>query len=244
LRVRPALREISEAMETANDFRDTPRGTLRINAALGAARRIFAPIVLPFLARHPDMHVDIVTDGRLVDIVAAGFDAGIRSADMVPRDMVAVPCSPPYRFLVVGSPAYFEKHPRPRSPADLHKHECIRRRMPSGTPLRWELKKKGEAVEVDVHGALTLDADELMIDAALRGLGLAWVVEWSVEQKLADGSLVSVLTDWAPSYPGLCLYYPPHQNTSAGLRAFVATLRTQTKRGATLAPKRGTHGRA
>jgi DNA-binding transcriptional LysR family regulator len=224
-RIRPAIREISEAMETVNAFRAKPAGTLRINTGLAAAERIFEPVVLPFLERYPDMRVDIVTEGRLVDIVASGFDAGIRQADTVPRDMVAVPCSPPIRFVVVGSPDYLARHGRPRSPADLAAHECIRRRMPSGIPMRWELEKNGEPVELDVRGALTLDATELMIKAALNGVGLAWVNEWNVETLLAEKRLVRVLDDWCPAWGGLCLYYPPHRHVSAGLRAFVELLR-------------------
>jgi DNA-binding transcriptional LysR family regulator len=224
--VRPALRQIADAIDTVNDFRDKPAGTLRINTSAAAARHIFEPLVLPFVARYPDMKVDIVTEGRLVDIVASGFDAGIRLKESVPQDMVAVPCSGPLRFRVVGAPAYFKRRPRPRSPADLSAaHVCIRRRMPSGDLLRWEFEKNAEAVTVDVPGALTLDADELMVAAALRGVGLAWVNEWSVVDLLAKGKLLSVLDDWSPRFPGLCLYYPPHRHVSAGLRAFVAMLR-------------------
>src|SRR5262245_40565680 len=220
-RVRPALREIGDAMETINDFRDTPRGTLRINASELAALRIFEPLILPFVERYPDMSVDLVTERRLVDIVASGFDAGLRFADTVPQEMVAVPCGPPVRLLVVGAPAYFNDHPRPRSPADLHSHRCIMRRMPSGTLLAWEFNKGAESITVDVHGSLTLDSDALMLPAVLRGFGLAWMFEWSVEHFLRDRRLVSVLDDWSPPFPGLCLYYPSNRHMSAGLRAFI-----------------------
>ena len=224
-RVGPALREIGDAIEKVNDFRDTPSGTLRINTAQAAARRIFEPVVLPFLQRYPDMRVDLVTEGRLVDIVASGFDGGIRLAEAVPRDMVAVPCSPPMRFVVVGAPSYLERRPPPRSPADLPAHECIRRRLPGGALIPWELEKGARSLAVDVHGALTLDADELMVAAALAGVGLAWINEWSVERHLADRRLVRILDDWSAPFPGLCLYYPPHRHMTAGLRAFVDLIR-------------------
>ncbi len=224
-RVRPALGQIADAIEGVNDYRVTPTGTLRINASLPGAERIFEPVVLPFLDRYPDMRVDLVTEGRLVDIVAEGFDAGIRAEEVVPRDMVAVPCSPPIRFVVVGSPDYFERHGRPRTPADLHRHACIRKRMPSGALLPWEFEKGARAISVDVNGALTLDANELAIATALSGRALAWLHEWSVERLIAERRLVTVLDDWSPSSSGLCLYYPPHRHASAGLRAFVAMLR-------------------
>src|SRR5258705_3348915 len=234
--VRPALGEIAGAMETVNEFRDTPAGTIRINTSLPAARVVLEPLVLPVLAAYPDITIDLVTQGRLRDIIARGFDAGIRTADLVPRDMVAVPCSPPLRFLVVGTPAYLARHGTPRTPADLHDHVCIRRRMPSGTPLRWELAKGARALEVDVPGTLVLDADELVVLAALRGVGLAWANDWILAPHLAAGRLVTVLDDWSPASPGICLYYPAHQR-SAALRAFVDFVRARSP--ASAAPPRG-----
>ncbi|HEX4335213.1 MAG TPA: LysR family transcriptional regulator, partial [Polyangiaceae bacterium] len=224
-RVRPALREIEDAIDTVNDFRETPRGVLRINTAASAAQRLLDPVVLPFLARYPEMSVEIVTDGRLVDIVAGGYDAGIRLAATVPRDMVAVPCSAPMRLIVVGAPAYFAKRPRPRVPADLHEHECIRRRMPSGARLPWEFEKGREVVNIEVQGRLRLDAEELVVHAVLRGVGLAWINQWRVAEEIAAGRLESVLDDWCAPFPGLCLYYPPHRHVSVGLRAFIAMIR-------------------
>jgi DNA-binding transcriptional LysR family regulator len=220
-RAQPALQQIADAMDTANEFRGTPRGTLRINAAASAAGRIFEPLVVPFLARHPEMHVEIVADNRLVDIVAGGFDAGIRLKEAVPRDMVAVPIGPPMRFLVVGSPAYFAKHQRPRTPADLLNHRCIRRRRASGVMLPWELEKGGKVIEVDVQGRLTLDDEQLVLAAVLGGLGLAWMSSWTVEPLIKQKRLRAVLEDWSEPFPGICLYYPPHRHMSAGLRAFI-----------------------
>src|SRR4051794_10938546 len=165
-KVRPALREIAEAIDATNVFRDSPAGTLRLNMSEGAARQILTPIVLEFMRRYPQMQVDLVTQGRLVDIVAEGFDAGIRLAEAVPQDMIAIPCGPEQRYAVVGSPAYFNSRTRPITPGDLVAHECIRGRLPSGAMLKWEFEKRGEQMMVDVKGPLTLDHYELWIEAA------------------------------------------------------------------------------
>jgi DNA-binding transcriptional LysR family regulator len=228
-RVSPALREIAGAMEDVNAFRDTPTGTLRINFKERAGHLILRPVVAKYLRRYPDMQVELTVEGRPIDIVAEGFDAGIRLAESVPQDMVAVPCGPDSRFIVVGAPAYFERRPVPRSPADLLAHDCIRRRMPGGKLYRWEFEKRGEEMALDVPGRLTLDNDGLMIEAALEGLGLAFVSDWWVADYLAKGSLQAVLEDWTPPFPGLCLYYPRHRHVTAGLRAFVELIREQRK---------------
>src|SRR5882757_805173 len=231
-RVSPALREIEGAIEDVNAFRDTPTGTLRINAKERGGHQILRPIVARFLRRHPDMQVELIMEGRQIDIVAAGFDAGIRLAEAVPQDLVAVPCGPDSRFLVVGAPAYFEQAPVPRSPADLMSHQCIRRRMPGGSLYRWEFERRGEEIVVDVPGRLTLDNDGLMVEAALEGLGLAFVSDFWVTEHLAAGSLVAVLEDWTPPFPGLRLYYPRHRHITAGLRAFIDLLHEENRSGA------------
>lgn len=223
-RVQPALREIEGAIEDVNNFRDTPTGTLRLNTSEAAASHIFQPIVLEFLARYPDMRVDLVTEGRFVDIVAEGYDAGIRLAESVPQDMIAVACSAPLSFAVVGSPAYFRHRAPPRTPADLRDHICIRSRLPSGTLFHWEFEKKGRKIAIDVDGPLTLDSHLLMLQAAVAGAGLTWTSEWSVQPHIDAGRLVRVLKDWTPSYPGLRLFYPSRRHLSAGLRAFIALI--------------------
>jgi DNA-binding transcriptional LysR family regulator len=228
-RVSPALREIEGAMEEVNEFRDTPTGTLRINTKERAAHQILRPVVAKYLRRYPDMQVELVMEGRTIDIVAEGFDAGIRLAESVPQDMIAVPCGPDSRFIVVGSPAYFRTMPVPRSPSDLLAHQCIRRRMPGGKLYRWEFEKRGEEVALEVPGRLTLDSDSLMVEAALEGLGLAFVSEFWVTDHLGTGALRAVLEDWTPAFPGLCLYYPGHRHMTAGLRAFVDLIKQETK---------------
>ena len=223
--VAPAVSEIREAMEAVNRHRDTPAGTLRINTSVGAARMILTPLVLEYLRLYPDMRVDLVTEGRLIDIVVEGYDAGIRIAEAVPRDMIAVPIGGPVRSIVVGSPAYFAGRSRPQAPGELLQHECIRARMASGRIYRWEFERRGETLEVDVPGALTLDETTLMHEAVLAGVGLGYLSEWTVAVDVAAGRLVQVLDDWTPAYPGLCLYYPGRRNVPAGLRAFIDLIR-------------------
>src|ERR1700723_995368 len=186
-RVSPALAEIAGAIEDVNEFRDTPAGTLRINLKERAAHQILRPVIANFLRRYPDMNVELTLEGRTIDIVAEGFDAGIRLAESVPQDMVAIPCGPDSRFLVVGAPAYFDRASVPRSPADLLTHECIRRRMPGGKLYRWEFEKRGEEIALDVPGRLTLDNDSLMVEAAIDGLGVAFVSDFWVTDQLAGG---------------------------------------------------------
>ncbi|MFT3767609.1 MAG: LysR family transcriptional regulator [Minicystis sp.] len=228
-RVRPALREIADAGAAVDRFQDTPRGTLRINASAGAARLVLMPLVLEFVRRHPEMNVDLVCDDRMVDIVAEGFDAGVRAADTVPQDMVAVRCSPDIRYVVVGSKRYFARRPRPVVPADLLAHECVRLRLASGTVVRWEFERRGEQVTLDVRGRLILGDSDATVQAALAGAGLAHVADWSVNPLIASGRLIRVLDDWTPFWPGLCLYYPGHRHVPAGLRAFAALVRERTR---------------
>ncbi|MDR6290450.1 MULTISPECIES: LysR family transcriptional regulator [Inquilinus] len=223
--VAPALSDIRGAMEAVNRHRDTPAGTLRLNTSAGAARRILTPIILEYLRRYPEMKVDLVTEGRLIDIVVDGFDAGIRMAETVPGDMIAVPVGGALRFAVVAAPAYFADRPRPQTPGDLMAHRCIRARMPSGVIYRWEFERRGEALALDVPGPIILDEPTLMIEAALAGLGVAYLSEWSVLADIAAGRLVRVLEDWTPSFAGLALYYPGRRHVPAGLRAFIDLVR-------------------
>jgi DNA-binding transcriptional LysR family regulator len=227
-RVAPALTEIMDAVDAINDLRDTPTGLLRINTSVGAARQIMQPIIFEYLRRHPQMKVDLVTEGRLIDIVLDGFDAGIRLRESVPQDMIAIPFGPDQRYAVVASPEYFRHNPVPETPADIARHHCIRSRLPSGTIYRWEFARCGEEAAIDVQGPLTLDEPSLIIEAACSGLGLAYVAEWNVAEALAAGRLVRVLEDWTPPFPGLCLYYPGRRHVPAGLRAMVNLIREQT----------------
>jgi len=219
------MREIADAMDEVNEQRSTPAGLIRINASEGAGEQILAPIVTEFLRRYGDVQLEIVTEAGLVDIVADGFDAGVRLAEMVPRDMISIPIGKTQRHVVVGAPSYFAGRPQPQSPVDLKEHVCIRYRLRSGSIYRWEFEKRGQVLSVDITGPLTLDSDRLILRAALEGAGLAYVSEWSAGEALAEGRLVQVLSDWTPPYPGLCLYYPSHRHIAAAMRAFTDMLR-------------------
>lgn len=224
-KVAPALSDIQAAMETVNSHRDTPRGTLRINSSISGARQVLVPVVLEYLDRYPDMQVELIADKRLIDIVVEGFDAGIRPAESIPRDMIAIPLGATLTFAVVGSPAYFARHPRPVVPGDLAAHRGIRARMPNGSVFRWEFERDGETLDIDVPGPLILNEADLMLEAALAGAGLTYLPEWVVADAVAGGRLVRVLADWTPPLPGLCLYYPGRRHLPAGLRAFIDLIR-------------------
>lgn len=226
--VAPALGVIRESMEAVNRHRTSPAGLLRLNISAGAARQILSPIIFEYLHRYPEMAVDIVTEGRLVDIVKDGFDAGVRLAESVPGDMIAVPLGPEQRLIVVGSPAYLKGRVPPQTPHDLRTHDCIRTRLPSGGIYRWEFERRGEKVVVDVSGRVTLDEADLMHEAALAGLGLAYLSEWWAATDVAAGRLVQVLADWTPSFPGLCLYYPGRRHVPSGLRTLIDLIRELT----------------
>ncbi|MCS0496802.1 LysR family transcriptional regulator [Ancylobacter sp. MQZ15Z-1] len=224
-RLGPALGEIGQAFEDARSSHESPSGTLRINVSEGAAQQIFTPVMLAFLGRYPQMRLDLLSEERLVDIVADGFDAGIRLIDSVPQDMIAVPVGPVQSMAAVATPAYLAAHGTPHVPTDLSGHECIRLRLPSGKLYRWEFGRHGEEMELDVEGRLTLSSHTLGIEAALAGFGIAYASEWFVREHLASGRLVRVLEDWTPPYDGLALYYPGHRLVPAGLRALVELVR-------------------
>ena len=223
--VAPSLQDLHAALETVREQRETPSGTIRINAAPFAARAIISPLVLEFLRRYPDMNVDIVTEGRMIDIVRDGFDLGVRVAGLVPSDMIAVSLGRPQRHAVVGSPAYFERHCVPVVPPDLLTHKCIRVRLPDGSTYRWRFEKDGEQVQIDVEGQISLDEASLTRAAVLAGTGIGYLFEQDILPEIKTGRVIRVLEDWTPPYPGLCLYYPGRRNLSAGVRAFLELAR-------------------
>lgn len=224
-RVGPAVTDIHDAMLAAQSLQETPTGTLRINAFASAAREVMAPIILTFLKRYPQVHVDLVTEGRLVDIVAAGFDMGLRPADLVPSDMVLLSLGLHRSNAVVASPDFLRAHGTPIVPADLYRFRCIRARLPNNALLRWRFEKDGNAVQIDVQGSITLDEQSLVRIAAQSGIGLGYIMEADVREDLAAGRLVRVLGDWTPALPPLALYYAGRKNPSAAFRAFTQVAR-------------------
>jgi DNA-binding transcriptional LysR family regulator len=225
-RVSPAFRDIEDALEDLNTFRGKPIGTLRLNSARQSARLVLLPIITKFLKAYPDIRVDLVINDALVDVVSAGFDAGVRFGETIAADMIAVPIGPRHRFAVVGSPAYFKSRKQPITPHDLRELPCIGLRFSSGSIYRWEFERGGIELDIEVDGPLTLTDQEMMIDAALDGAGLAYVFEAQVEGLIAKRKLVHVLADWCPSYPGFFLYYPSRRQLPAALRAFIDFAKT------------------
>lgn len=223
--ITPALEHIQEAMNVARSQQETPSGTLRINAFATAAREILSPLILAFLRRYPQVHLDLVTEGRLVDVFADGFDLGIRSADLVPSDTIAIPLGHVRRFAAVATPAFLNDRQVPRIPHDLLRHPCIRVRLPNGALYRWQFEKDGQSVQLDVAGSITLDEASLARMAVLEGVGFGFFMEADVRDDIAAGRLVQVLTDWTPKLAPLCLYYPSRRNPSAAFKAFVTLAR-------------------
>lgn len=236
-RVGPALSDIQCAIEAAQSLQEVPAGTLRINAFAAAAREVMSPLILAFARRYPRVHIDLVTEGRVVDIVERGFDMGIRPADLVPNDMIAIALGPNRRNAVVASPGYLERHGRPTRPTDLLDHACIRVRLPSNALYRWQFARDGEALHVDVKGPMTLDESSLARLAVLEGIGIGFFMEADVRADIAAGRLVRLLEDWMPPVAPLSLYYPGRKNPSAAFAAFIDAARAYgAARPETLAP--------
>ncbi|RIV78614.1 LysR family transcriptional regulator [Pelagerythrobacter aerophilus] len=219
--VTPALTDIHQALDTVRSQQETPSGTLRINTFATAGREIIAPLVIEYLRRFPQVHIDIVTEGKLVDIVAAGFDFGVRSENLVPTDMIAIPLGPSRRYAVVATPSYFEDRDRPRVPSDLLAHACIRTRLPYGAMFRWQFEAEGQPVQVDVDGPITLDEASLARIAVLESVGIGFFMESDVRDDIEAGRLVRILEQWTPPLSPLCLYYPSRRNPPAAFKVFV-----------------------
>jgi len=223
--IKPALEDIQKAMNTARSQQETPSGTLRINAFATAAREIMVPLVLACLQRYPQVHIDIVTEGRLVDVVAAGFDLGVRSADLVPSDAIAIPLGQIRRMAVAASPAFLEARVIPQIPQDLLSYPCLRIRLPNGALFRWRFEKDGEELQLDVDGPITLDEASLAKIAVTNGAGIGYFMEADVREDIAAGRLVRILEDWTPPLAPLCLYYSNRRNSSAAFHAFIGLAR-------------------
>ncbi len=224
-RIGPAMTDIHDAMLAAQSLQDTPTGTLRINAFASAAREVMEPLILTFMRRYPQVHVDLVTEGKLVDIVAAGFDLGLRTVDLVPNDMIALPLGLDRSNAVVASPDFLRTHGTPTEPADLHRFRCIRARLPNNALFRWRFEKDGNATQIDVQGSITLDEPSLVRIAAYNGVGIGYVMEADVRDDIAAGRLVRILEDWTPSLAPLALYYPGRKNPPAAFSAFIQAAR-------------------
>ncbi|MDN3235569.1 LysR substrate-binding domain-containing protein [Pseudomonas sp. WAC2] len=228
--VGPALQDLRAALDAVRSHNAGPSGTLRINAFASAARAALLPLVVEFLRHHPKVHIDLVTEGRLVDIVADGFDFGVRSASLVPSDMIVIPLGLPQRYAVVGTPAYFEKFGKPQAPPDLLNHRCIRVRLPNGAIFPWHFERDGEVTRLDVSGPLTLDEPSVVKWVVQEGMGLGFFMEQDVIGEIETGQFERILEAWTPPRDNLCLYYPNRRNPSAALKAFITLARAHQAR--------------
>ena len=219
-RIAPAIDEIRHAGDEINSEATAPSGTLRLNTPVDMVQLIF-PLLGEYLRRYPQVRLDIVSESRMIDIVADGFDAGVRLAESVPQDMIAVPISGELRMVVTGSPTYFARHGMPQTPDDLTQHAAIRMRMSHGGLYRWELERRSQAINVDVPPRLIVGEHNSMRLAAIDGVGIAFLSESHIAEDLAAGRLVTVLNEWCPPFPGLRLYYPGRRHVRPALQALI-----------------------
>jgi DNA-binding transcriptional LysR family regulator len=229
-RLRPAVEEISGAVEELRRFLERPSGHIRITASRQAARMVIAPVLPRFIERYPEIVVEVLIEPGLTNIVERRFDAGIRLGESLEKDVVAVPVTGQLRMAVVGAREYFASHPKPATPQDLRKHRCINFRLRSaGTIYKWEFEKGSRKIEVGVEGPLVFDDEEMVLNAAQAGGGLAYLIEEQVASLLKAGALLRVLEDWCPPFPGFFLYYPGRRQVSPALAAFIDAVRVPAK---------------
>jgi DNA-binding transcriptional LysR family regulator len=226
-RARPAVEQISLALDDLKSEQGHPFGRLRLHVSHFAGMAVIAPVWARFLSTFPDVQLEVHADEALVDIVAKGFDAGISSKDLAAADMIAVRVMGPMRVTVVGAPAYFAQRRPPRTPDDLARHSCVQYRLASdGAVFEWAFERDGKSRRLSVAGRVTVNDPDLAMRAAVDGLGIAYTVEALADPFLRSGQLVRVLEDWSPSFEGLFLYYPGHRQVPVALRALINMLRT------------------
>jgi DNA-binding transcriptional LysR family regulator len=232
-RLRPALGDIRGAVNLITGLSDRPAGRVRLVVSPLAATTVLAPKLGQFARDYPDVVLDVTSEESRVDLVAAGFDAGIHLGEYIERDMIVIRVSSDLRPVIIGSPRYFESHPKPTTPRDLTSHRCINFRHGSEGIYRWEFDKGKQSVTVAVNGPLIVDDVELVIRAAIDGVGLAFMDEERVASRLASGALVRVLEDWCAPFPGFFLYYPSQRQLPPALSALIETLRFRPDKKAT-----------
>ena len=224
-RLRPALTDVQDALAQLSGLRDKPAGRVRLLVPRLAGTTVLGPKLAKFTRDYPDVVVDITADDSRMDIVAGGFDAGIHFGEYIQKDMIAVRVSKDHRAAIVGAPAYFKSHPKPKTPHDLLKHRCINFKHGSAGLYRWEFDKGKKSLSVAVNGPLVVVVVELLVRAALDGIGLAFVSVERVESQLESGQLIRVLEDWCQPFPGFFLYYPSRRQQPAALAALIHGLR-------------------
>ncbi|QDE39497.1 LysR family transcriptional regulator [Luteibacter pinisoli] len=223
--VEPAFREVQAGVTALGDWQREPHGNIRLTTFSYAAHAVLGASLPKFLLDHPKVSVEVVLDSKLIDLIAEGFDAGIRFGESLDQDMIAVPVGPAARMAIVGSPAYFERHPRPQTPSDLDAHNCVNyRQIGSGGLLPWEFERDGKEFRVRTSGQLVVDDGDLAATAVVAGAGLGYMLEGHALPYIAKGQLIRVLEEWCTPFAGLHLCYPNRQPSPA-LRALIDALR-------------------
>lgn len=218
--------EIESELDELTQMRDKPAGTVRITCGDHILRTTLLPKITPLLQQYPDIKVEFDVNYGFRDIVADRFDAGVRMGDTIDKDMIAMPIGPQLRMAVVASPAYFAAQPKPKHPRDLLRHRCINQRMQtSGGLYVWDFERRGRQLNVRVDGQMIFNTSPNIADAAVAGLGIAWLPEAEFAPYLADGRLIRVLEDWCPPFPGYYLYYPSRRQPSAAFSLVLQALR-------------------
>lgn len=231
LSVGPKFTEMDADLAALSELREKPAGTVRLTATEFAASEILLPALRKILPLHPDIHVEVIIDYGLTNIVAQQVDAGIRPGELVAKDMIAVRVSPDLRMAVVGAPSYFAERKRPKTPQELTQHNCLNLRLPThgGSLYAWEFEKNGRELNVRVEGQLVFNSAGLLLDGALNGLGLAYLTEGHVRPYVSQGRLVRVLADWCPPFSGYHLYYPSRRQPSPAFTLLVEALKYRGK---------------
>ena len=224
-RLAPALSDIRLAIAEVDELRDTPSGTLRINAPAPAVDHFLCPLAFDFMEAYRKVSIDIISDAAVIDIVEQGFDAGVRFGNQLAQDMIALPLGPALRYAIVASPDYIERHGRPQTPQDLVDHDCIKRRFPGGTLVTWRFSDGHDEIEVTPAGRLLVSSPHNELQAALAGRGIAHVFDDYAKPHIQNGGLVELLPDWSAALPHWFLYYPSRRLPSAAMRAFLDYVR-------------------
>jgi len=235
MRLTPHLLEIEQELTALRDRRDRPAGNIRLSAGEHAMSAVLWPVLKPFMAHYPDINIEVTVDNGLTDIVDGRFDAGVRLGEQIAKDMVAVRIAPDMRMAVVGSAAYFAQYGVPQTPETLENHRCINMRLPTlGGLYAWEFEQAGREMRVRLDGQLTLNSLPQRLDAAVAGLGLAYVPQDTVVDLVADGQLVRVLESWCPSFEGYHLYYPSRRQHTTAFTLLVEALRNENAQWSTI----------
>ena len=230
--LRPLLDGFDAALESINAFREKPAGHLRLTVPPPVAKTMLAPALARFLAQYPDITIEVSVESRFTDIVAGRYDAGFRRGNVIARDMIAVRVTHDMRYAVVASPDYLARRGRPLKPIDLQAHNCVRFRLPSGDFIPWEFDVEGKTIELHVDGSMVVDDPDLLVSAALEGIGVIYMIDEYVQPMLADGRLVSLLDDSArPPMEGFYLYYPSRRQNPAALQALIEFFRKEGRGG-------------